>query len=722
MTLDTPIGDLYGVGPKYQKYFNANSIYTVRDLLYYFPRAYQNRGDIRSLGDSILDTEPHAYILTVATDATSAEIRRGLNILKFRAFDESGTVNITYFNQAYLKDVFKKGATFRFWGKVTREKRTLCMSSPSYEPFTGAKPLAPYVSVYPLFSGVNQKYLSKLLWQIRGELSTLVSDYLPESIRLENKLCTLACALENIHFPESDEALLRAIRRLTFDELFIFALSLSQMRQSATKSNAPIMARVDLAPLLTQMPYELTGAQKRAISELEADMCEKRADFAPSGIERYTAVEMTTKPMNRIIVGDVGSGKTICAAAGAYIACKSGYQCALMVPTEILAFQHFEDLRPLFEGVGISCELLTGSTPAKAKKQILDRLKSGKTQFIIGTHALIQSGVEFERLGLVITDEQHRFGVMQRARLAQKSESAHVLVMSATPIPRTLSLMIYGDLDISLIDEMPKGRQRVDTFVVDESYRARLNAFIRKQVAEGHQVYVVCPSVEEKKDDILDSADFNPFILDFNDTPPLKSAVDYSKVLSEEFPDLRVEFLHGKMKAREKDEVMMEFANGKIDILVSTTVIEVGVNVPNATLMIVENAERFGLSQLHQLRGRVGRGRAKSYCVLVSSSNSERSRERLEIMHTTYDGYTIAERDLKMRGPGDFFSASPSIRQSGEIGFTIAKSCSDEVLLHSAFESARALICVDKTLSLPENAPLRDKVLEVCEIGKKTIS
>lgn len=723
MTLDTPIGRLYGVGPTYEKHFNANSIYTVSDLLYYFPRAYQNRADIRRVVDGSLDDLPHAYILTVSAEPKAAEIRRGLKILKFRAFDESGSVNITYFNQNYLKDVFRVGATFRFWGKITQEKRTLCMSSPSYEPCLESKPLAPYISVYPLFSGVNQKYLAKILTQIRASIPVLIKDHMPERIRLENKLCTLAYALENIHFPESAEALERAIRRLTFDELFIFALSLSQMKTSSVSKNAPVMSECDLSPLLSQMPYELTNAQKRTISEIQADLCLKSVVSMPTDGEKYIAQEFLAKPMSRIVVGDVGSGKTICAAAAAYIACKNGFQCALMVPTEILAFQHFEDLKPLFENVGISCELLTGSTPTKAKRETLSRLKSGKTQFVIGTHALIQSGVEFSNLGLVITDEQHRFGVMQRARLAEKSKSAHVLVMSATPIPRTLSLMIYGDLDISLIDEMPIGRQRVDTFVVDESYRTRLNGFIRKQVSEGHQVYVVCPSVEEKKDDILDSADFNPFILQFNDTPPLKAAVDYAKILSENvFPDLNVGFLHGKMKSKEKDQIMMDFANGKIDILVSTTVIEVGVNVPNATLMVVENAERFGLSQLHQLRGRVGRGKDKSYCILVSDSNSETSRERLNIMHTTYDGYTIAERDLKMRGPGDFFSSSSSIRQSGEVSFNIAKSCSDEALLHSAFESAKSVLCVDKTLSSPENALLRAEVLKICEIGKKTIN
>lgn len=721
MRLDTPIGELYGVGPKYEKYFSANSLYTVRDLLYYFPRAYQNRSDIHSVAMAGNDDLPHSYILTVASDAKTAMIRRGMNLLKFKAFDESGSVNITYFNQNYLKDVFKTGATFRFWGKIVKEKRTFKMSSPSYEPCLGSVPLAPYVSVYPLFSGVNQKYLAKLISQIRAHIPELIKDYLPESIRLENKLCTLGYALENIHFPESSDALFRAIRRLTFDELFVFALSLSQMRAVSRNKLAPIMSQCDLSPLLDSIPFEMTGAQKRAISEIEADMCLKKVS-APSA-NQYKAREFTPTPMNRILVGDVGSGKTICAACAAYIACKNGYQCALMVPTEILAFQHYEDLKDMFERLGISCELLTGSTPAKAKREILGRIKSGKTQLVIGTHALIQTGVEFSNLGLVITDEQHRFGVRQRARLAEKSESAHVLVMSATPIPRTLSLMIYGDLDISLIDEMPKGRQRVDTFVVDEGYRARLNGFIRKQVEEGHQVYIVCPSVEEKKEDILDTADFNPFIMYEKDTPPLKAAVDYAKELSENvFPDLNVGFLHGKMKAKDKDSIMIDFANKKIDILVSTTVIEVGVNVPNATLMVVENAERFGLSQLHQLRGRVGRGKDKSYCILVSDSHSERSLERLDIMHTTYDGYTIAERDLKMRGPGDFFSANPSIRQSGEVNFTIAKSCSDQELLHSAFEAARSVLSVDKTLSNPDNALLRAKVEEVCEIGAKTIN
>jgi ATP-dependent DNA helicase RecG len=427
--------------------------------------------------------------------------------------------------------------------------------------------------------------------------------------------------------------------------------------------------------------------------------------------------------MNRIVVGDVGSGKTICAALATYAMCKNGYQTALMVPTEILASQHYESLSPYFEKLGYNCELLTGSTPAKVKREILSRLASGKTDFIIGTHALIQDGVSFNNLGLVITDEQHRFGVRQRARLAEKSRSAHVLVMSATPIPRTLSLMVYGDLDVSLIDSMPPGRKRVDTFVVDESYRERLNGFISKQVAEGHQVYIVCPAVEEKKEDILDAYDYNPFIIeDKKSSSDMKAAVDYAKELKEVFPHLTIEFIHGKLKGKDKDRIMMDFASGKIDILVSTTVIEVGVNVPNATLMIVENAERFGLSQLHQLRGRVGRGSSKSYCVLVSSSYGEASKERLDIMRTTYDGYTIAEHDLKMRGPGDFFSADPSIRQSGETNLNISKTCSDTELLNTAFECAREILSCDRNLELPEHQAIKERATRAYENSTRTIN
>ena len=395
-----------------------------------------------------------------------------------------------------------------------------------------------------------------------------------------------------------------------------------------------------------------------------------------------------------------------------------------MAPTEILANQHYDSLYPIFNSLGIRCELLTGSTSAKDKKATLGRLKSGECQFIIGTHALIQGSVEFKSLALAITDEQHRFGANQRSSLSDKGLCAHTLVMSATPIPRTLSFMMYGDLDISLIDEMPPGRERVSTYVVDETYRSRLYSFIRKQVDDGGQVYIVCPSVEEKKDDIDNASDFDPFSFLFKEyQPPLKSAVDYAKELSESiFPDLKVAFIHGKLKGKEKDAIMSEFSSGNIDILVSTTVIEVGVNVPNASLMIVENAERFGLSQLHQLRGRVGRGNRKSYCILVSDAKGENARERLSIMKSTYDGYTIAEKDLQMRGPGDFFSSGTSVRQSGQLDLGIAKSCSDTLLVHSAFESAKATLEKDPYLSLNENSMLREIVDGMCKTKQNTIN
>lgn len=712
MRLDTHIRELNGVGEKHEKALVANGICTVKDLLYYLPRAYQNRSDVKELNEEQYYNEYHSYILTVTKEPTVAMIRRGMTLLKFQAIDDTGKVNITFFNQNYLRDVFHVGGVFRFWGKVTKEKRTLCLNSPTFEPVLPDQMLAPLVSVYPLFSGVNQKYISKLVREAIANVPFIIKDYLPESVRKSEGLCTLQYALRNIHFPDGEEALERAIKRLTFDELYTFAIAVAKMKSITRELSAPIMKDTDVSPLYSLLSYEPTGAQVRAINDIALDLCPKNQNL------EYT------KPMSRIIVGDVGSGKTLCATAAAYIACKNGYQCALMCPTEILAFQHFEDLYPIFERLGISCELLTGSTPAKAKREILARLKSGKTSFVIGTHALIQANVEFKNLGLAITDEQHRFGAMQRASLSEKSKSTHTLVMSATPIPRTLSFMMYGDLDISRIDEMPPGRKRVSTYVVNEEFRTRLNGFIRKQVDNGNQVYIVCPAVEEQKEDMDNVVDYNPFeILFDDDTPPLKAAVDYARDLQENvFSDLNIAFIHGKMKAKEKDAIMMDFANNKINILVSTTVIEVGVNVPNATLMIVENAERFGLSQLHQLRGRVGRGNDQSYCVLVSDSKGENARNRLEIMRTTYDGYAIAEKDLEMRGPGDFFSSSSSIRQSGDMGFDIAKKCTNTALSERAFACAKETIKNDPSLSLPEHSLLLERINEIYKEKSNTIN
>jgi len=705
------ISILCGVGPKYEKCFNQNGIFTVGDLLYHFPRAYQNRGNICLIADTPFDLLPHSYILTVGSEPKIAMVRRGMNILKFKAFDESGSVQITYFNQNYLKDVFKIGSSFRFFGRISREKRTASMSSPLYEPILPSKELPSLVPVYPLFHGINQKLISKLMSEVLTNLNDVCPEYLPDSVLDSANLCSLPFALRNIHTPTGENALNTAIRRLSFDELFLFAMSVSRMKSASVSISAPSMNNTDISDYLNILPYELTDAQARAVGEILTDL-------------KGNAKSEFTKAMSRIVVGDVGSGKTVCAALAAYCVCKNGYQSALMVPTEILAVQHYASLKDDFEKLGIRCALLTGSTSAKEKRDILSGLKSGEIGFVIGTHALIQDRVSFDSLGLVITDEQHRFGVRQRSALTGKGIGCHVLVMSATPIPRTLSLMIYGDLDISLIDTMPPGRKRVDTFSVNEDYRERLNGFIRKQVEEGHQVYIVCPSVEERKENIEDSFDYNPFLISYrDDKPSMKAAVDYANELkSNIFADLRVEYIHGKLKGKEKDKIMSDFAEGRIDILVSTTVIEVGVNVPNATLMVIENAERFGLSQLHQLRGRVGRGNAKSYCVLMSDAKGEAARERLEIIRTTYDGYTIAERDLKMRGPGDFFSSDPSIRQSGDISFTIAGSCTDTELLHTAFECARTVLLSDKSLSLPENEGLKTRLSYIDEANLRTIN
>ena len=690
MGLNTSIKELYGVGTARAKAYARLGISDLGSLLTHYPRRYENRGDVRLLCGA--DSEPRAsLILTVATEPKIATLKGRLSLLKFRAFDESAACEITYFNQNYLKNVFTVGLQFRFYGKVEKKGGRYYISSPSYEPYSESASLPPLVPIYPLTEGLSQKQISKDIATVFATMGTHnISDPLPEDIRLRNSLCTYSYAIKNIHTPESYVALAAAKKRLIFDEFFTFALGLSISKTSAKRSEAPACRDTDVSPLLSLLPYELTAAQSRVISDIAADMSQSSA-------------------MSRIVVGDVGCGKTVCAAAAIYIAVKNGYQAALMAPTEILAMQHYNDLSPLFAELGINCELLTSSVSKSKKQKIYESAASDNTDrvnVIIGTQALLSEGVEFSAPALVVTDEQHRFGVNQRAMLSKKGKKAHVLVMSATPIPRSMALALYGDLDLSLIDEMPLGRQKVDTFVVNESYRERLNGFIEKQITEGGQVYVVCPAIEENEEEEGDLS-ISDIDNDGNITqkPKLKSAVDFSEQLSKRFSALSVETLHGKMKYSEKDAIMKRFAEGKTNILVSTTVIEVGVNVPNASLMIVENAERFGLSQLHQLRGRVGRGKRKSYCILVSDSENETSRQRLQTMHTTYNGFEIAEKDLAMRGPGDFLgnANSSEIRQSGGVSFKLAQLCDDTGLLNSAFLQARALMEKDATL---ESYPL----------------
>ena len=710
--LAAPLLRLPGVGEKRAEQLARLGLHTVSDLLFHFPRAYENRGDVVSLAGT---QEParagarQAVILTVSTAPRRSRLKNRMTLLKFRAFDDSGTCEVAFFNQDYLADSFPIGAVFRFFGRVERTGRGFSLTNPAFEPYTDGNALPPLFPVYPLTEGLSNKLISGLIRQAMPAIARM-EDPLPEDIREREGLCTLAFALRTVHCPPDFPSLHTAKTRLAFDEFFRFALGLGMQGGGARVGGAPVccVSEETFAGFRALLPYQLTAAQERTIAEIRHDMASGTA-------------------MNRMLVGDVGCGKTVCAAAAVYVAVRSGRQAAIMAPTGILAAQHAAELIPLFARIGIRGELLTGATTAARKRKIRAALAdpdpAARLDFVIGTQALLSAGVDFAAPALVVTDEQHRFGVNQRAALSDKNRHAHLLCMSATPIPRSLALVLYGDLDVSRIDQMPPGRQRVDTFVVDESYRARLDAFIRKNVAAGGQVYIVCPAVEQAEGaEEADEAGLIPLTADFAAAtppaptlPPLRAAVQYEAELAERLPDLRIGFVHGRMKQAEKDGIMQAFTAGEVQVLVSTTVIEVGVNVPNACLMIVENAERFGLSQLHQLRGRVGRGNRKSYCILVRAGGGDAARARLEVMRTTYDGFRIAEQDLAQRGPGDFLApaAGGSIRQSG--GFRLAEGWNDAGLMDRAFGDARALLASDPTLG--EHPLLRDAVRRGFDVG-----
>ena len=710
MTTVTPVIELSGVGKTRAAQLEKLGIKTLGDLIYFFPRAFEKRGNVRPLA-SFDPERPCSYILTVATKVSQAQIRKGLTISKFRAFDETGSVEITFFNSPFVKDTFTVGATFRFWGKISISKNKLQMSNPKYEPYVDGVALSDFVPIYPLTDGISSKQIDKLVKTAINDVLPRIIDPIPDNVRLENSLPTSAYAIKNAHFPANESMLISSQRRLAFDEMLYFGLGISMSAKQKDVCDGIKLSPCSLKPLTDLLPYELTGGQKNAINDIYRDT--------------VIGNDGKISPMSRIIVGDVGCGKTVCATAAAYITSKSNYQTALMVPTEILARQHFDELSRILGKLDIKVELLLGSTSAKEKKRIYSGLASGEINVIVGTHSLISDGVEFNNLGLVITDEQHRFGVAQRAKLKDKSRQSHLLVMSATPIPRTLALTMYGDLDVSRIEEIPSGRQKVDTFVVDEGYRLRLNDFIKKQVALGGQCYIVCPAIEKNEDDE------DAFVIDYStgeviseNSLNLKNAVEHAEELKKSLPDLRIGVLHGRMKANEKDEVMSKFSNGEIDVLVSTTVIEVGVNVPNACLMIVENAERFRLSQLHQLRGRVGRGSRKSYCILVSDIKSPKSRERLEVMRTTSNGFDIAEKDLLLRGPGDIFASisNDNLRQSGGFEFRFANLCDNSDLLQKAFSVAKSIIAIDPELKLEEHKLLREEINRRILVSPSTIS
>ena len=699
---DTPIERFYGVGEKRAEAFHKMGVHTAEDAVYRFPRAYEPRGNVKTTA-SAEDGEVCSLILTVAGDAKNAVIRKGMTITKFSAFDSDGMCSLIFFNQPYTKDTARKGMAFRFFGKIKRERTGVSMTNPIMEAVGGAQPLRSLVPIYPLTAGITQKFMGSVMREALNAVQSKtdgIAEFLPEELRARFGLCSIGEALSMIHEPRVWEDTAIAVRRLAFDELYLFALSMLLYGKTEKFQVSEPYRNWNDEPFLSALPYALTGAQMRTVEAIASDM--------KSGTL-----------MNRLIVGDVGSGKTVCAAYAVYLALINGKQAAVMAPTEILARQHYAELSVLFGKMGYRTGLLVGSMTASAKKKTVAALEAKEIDFIIGTHALIEDSVVFADLGLAVIDEQHRFGAAQRSVLAKKSKETHILTMSATPIPRTLAMVLYCNTDVSVIDEMPPGRQKVDTFLVNESYRPRLNAFIRKNIEAGGQVYIVCPAVEEEETlvcengETLSESEAVPLGAEREEKPRLKAAVDFARLLSEEvFPEYPCAFVHGKLNGKEKDRIMNEFASGNISILVSTTVIEVGVNVPRATLMIVENAETFGLSALHQLRGRVGRGTRKSYCVLVSDSKTQKARERMKILCESNDGFAIAQKDLEMRGPGDFLEqVGGKTRQSGEFDLGIASLEKDVKLLYTAFDEAKRLVSADPDLSSEENKPLA-KVLK----------
>ena len=675
--LNTDVRYIKGIGEAKAKALGKLGIFTLGDLIGWFPRRYEDRRETRPIS-SLIPGETACVAAMIASEPKVSHIRKGMDLVKVRAVDDTGALDVTFFNQSWLKDQLRVGETYIFYGRAEGSLLRKTMAGPVVEPEGRREFTGHIVPVYPLTAGVSQLLLSRAIRQGLDECADILPDCLPDSVRQTYGLCRVNYAYENIHFPESPEALDIARRRLAFEELFFFAIGLKLLRSRRETVSVEPFRPVDMAPFYDALPFILTGAQRRCVDEAIADMT-------------------AGKPMNRLCQGDVGSGKTMVAAACVYFCVKNGRQAALMAPTELLAEQHYRGLAPLLEQLGLRCALLTGSTPAKTKRSVTAQLASGELDFAIGTHALISGGVAYANLGLVVTDEQHRFGVAQRTALAEKGEHPHTLVMSATPIPRTLALILYGDLDVSVIDQLPPGRKPIETYAVTSAYYPRLYAFIRKQVEAGRQVYIVCPMVSEN-DDLPDER---------------KAVTEYAqKLQSEIFPDLRVAYVHGKMKSREKDTVMSAFAAGETNILVSTTVIEVGVDVPNASLMVVENAERFGLSQLHQLRGRVGRGQHQSYCVLVSDNKNDETRQRLRAMTKTADGFKIAEEDLRLRGPGDFFG----LRQHGLPGLRVADIGCDTRLLTEAQTAAEELLAHDPSLARhPDTAERVQKLFRQSE-------
>lgn len=667
--LNNSISTLSGVGKRRVECFNKLGIYTINDLINYYPRMYEDWSNCYDVSSAPIN-EQCCIKATVATAVDEHRIRKGLTLYKFKATDGKMPLFVTVFNNRFIASKVKIGCEMLFFGKVSGNFNRKEMSSPQIEMATSAK-IRP---IYRQCEGLNSKIIEKAVSQALSIVSNDLTDTLPNAIRLENELCHRSFALNKIHFPDSMEDVEIAKKRLVFEELLVLQLGMLKLKKRNREFTASKIENDYTNEFIKALPFEMTMAQKREVNDAVCDM-------------------MKQTPMNRLLQGDVGSGKTAVAAAIMYNTAKNGYQSALMAPTEILAEQHYHSLMKMMKNSGITVALLTGSTPATEKRKLLELLKSGDIDILVGTHALIQNGVDFAKLGLVITDEQHRFGVAQRALLSKKGENPHIYVMSATPIPRTLALIVYGDLDVSILDELPLGRQPIETFAVSQKLRLRAYNYVKKHLDEGRQGYIICPMVEDGEMDLASAVTF------------------YEKLKNSTFSGYSVGLLHGKMKPSEKDSVMRDFASGKIQLLVATTVVEVGVDVPNAVIMVIENAERFGLSQLHQLRGRVGRGKYKSSCILISDAENEESKKRLKVMTETTDGFKISDADLKLRGPGDFFGS----KQHGLPTLKIANIFNDMSVLKQTRKFANKIIEVDPLLSLSQNLGLKAEVEKLFE-------
>ena len=610
------------VGPTRVKLLNKLNIYTLQDLISYFPRNYEDRGIAKNLLDCHDGEE--ALIKAVAITKVTEVFTRKIKMYKLIVRDGQNPCTIIWYNQSYLKNVIKIGHTYNFYGKVEIKQGKYEMKSPIFDESGENKNTGKIIPIYPLTYGISQNTIRKIIENGLNEVGENLSETLPDYILEKYRLMNINDAMIKIHFPKNKSDFIKARYRLVFEELLSFQLALLKIKENYKTQEKGIQfdKNVNFSDVINTLPFKLTRAQLRSLEEIGKDM-------------------ENIRPMNRLLQGDVGSGKTIVSEIAAFKAVKSGYQVAILAPTSILAIQHLENFKKTLDKFDVKIELLISSIPKKKKQELKQRLLEGKIDILIGTHAMIEDDVIFKNLGLVVTDEQHRFGVKQRAKISSKGNNPDIIVMSATPIPRTLGLILYGDLDISIIDELPPNRKKVDTYAVSKDMEDRVNEFIKKQIKEGRQCYIVCPLVEE------------------NEEMNLKSVTKlYEKLKKENFQEFKVEFLHGKMKPKEKDDIMMKFKNGEIDILISTTVIEVGVDVPNSNIMVIENAERFGLAQLHQLRGRVGRGEYKSYCILKCDSKGKVALERMKIMCKTNDGFEISEKDLELRGSGDFFGTA----------------------------------------------------------------